>query len=148
MFGFGRRPLGAVTVWDEQADLTETMTVIDEFMVQNKPFLQIQYSVYQLSEETGISLSDLSVILECYEYACFKDFVDHYRIAYCKEMIEKLPLQAINLPDLTVICGFSDQQEFCAAFKRAANVSVTRYIWNAFRDHLYGRLPPTASPIP
>ena len=149
MFGLAGRPRKTIYIWDEQADIAESMAVIDEYMLRNKPFLQNQYSVYQLSEETGVSLSDLSAILDCHEYPCFKDFVDSYRIAYCKELIGRLPLQAINLPDLTVICGFTDQQEFCNAFKRAANVSVTRYIWNSFRDHLAGRLPaPTASPIP
>lgn len=105
-------------------------------MVRNKPYLLSRYSLYQLSDETGIPLSELTTILDRRQSPSFRDFIDGYRIRYCIEVLKRIPLRTISLFDLSVICGFDDQQEFCAAFKKISRISVSEYVRKVYRGRL------------
>jgi AraC-like DNA-binding protein len=120
----------------DEISLLRSESELDEYMVRKKPFLIGRYSLYQLSDETGIPLSELTIILDRRHTPSFRDFIDSYRIAYCKDLLKRIPPRTVSLFDLSVICGFDDQQEFCAAFKKVSRISVTEYIRKVYRGRL------------
>jgi AraC-like DNA-binding protein len=107
---------------------------LDEFMRKNRPFLLHQYSLRELSQESGIATTELKLIMGMRKCSGFKELMDNYRIDYCKSILYRLPPKILNLVDLTVICGFSDQKDLCSAFKRSTGIGITKYIRRAQRE--------------
>jgi AraC-like DNA-binding protein len=120
----------------DQYKLASTNYILDDFMRKNRPFLLHHYSLGELSQESGIGLSDLKQIMGFHKCSGFKEFMDNYRIDYCKNILFRLPPKILNLVDLTVICGFSDQKELCSAFKRLTGIGITKYIRKAQKEWL------------
>ena len=114
--------------FDAGGDLSEAEIDLDGFMMQNKPYLHNRYSLYQLADETGISLSDLTRIIEGRKHSSFEEFIDGYRIRYCKKLLERIPPRTVDIFDLCIICGYTELQQFTRAFKRVMRVSVSQYI--------------------
>jgi hypothetical protein len=56
---------------------------LNRFMVQNRPYLLNRYSLYQLSADTGIAISDLLAVIGGEKGLDFKAFINHHRIHYC-----------------------------------------------------------------
>jgi hypothetical protein len=119
---------------NEDHKLEDIWFVVDDFMRKSKPFLLNEYSAYDLSRETRISMPDLTSLMAYHNRRDFKDFIDGYRIDYCKNVLIRFPPKILSLPDLTVICGFSDQRDLCSAFKRATGVGITKYVRKARRE--------------
>ena len=103
-------------------------TFLNRFMEQHKPYLLSRYSLYQLSADTGITISDLLAIIGKEKEPDFKAFINHHRILYCQQLLKRMPPEKICLFDLSIICGFTDQCEFSSSFKRVLRVSFSNYI--------------------
>jgi AraC-like DNA-binding protein len=111
--------------------------VLDDYMVKNRPFLLTRYTATQLANDSGVPAPDLIDYIECLDGSNFRDYINSYRIRYCLDLLKKIPVKNFTLFDLSILCGFNDQQEFTGAFKRVTGVSATTYIKNEFS----GRFP-------
>ena len=136
LFITGRQDAITTPVQPDRDKLSTEKALIDEYMYMKKPFLYNRYSIFQLSEETGICMFDLMAIIHRQHRTNFNDFLDSYRISYCKQLLDQVPLYTLDVFDLTVICGFTDQERFCAAFKKVTRVPVSKYIRKLCRDRL------------
>ena len=115
-------------VQPDREELSRENNLIDEYMRESKPFLHNRYSIFQLSEETGVPLPILMAIIHRQRHMDFNEFVDSYRIGYCKQLLDHVPLHTLDIFDLTIICGFTDEKQFCAAFKKVTHIQVSKYI--------------------
>ncbi len=114
--------------------LSTEKALIDEYMYKSKPFLYNHYTIFQLSEETGIALGDLIAIIHRQRFTGFNDFIASYRISYCQRLLDQVPIFTLDIFDLTVICGFTDQEQFCDAFKKVTRIPITKYIRRLCRE--------------
>jgi len=138
MFIGKQEPVSPAPDCEDERQIAEMAMMLHIFMRTHKPYLIRGYSIYQLSEETNISLPDLVAILEQQKYAGYNDLIDNYRIDYCLTYLEHTPARTIDVLDLMFFCGFADKNEFCATFKKITHFKLEKYIRKLQRQHIQG----------
>lgn len=118
--------------------LTETRIVeIDEAIrrhfEERKPFLQHGYSLRQLSDETGIPLHHLSAFINKHYKVNFNDFINEYRVAYCKEKLLNGECKHKKLEAIAGESGFNNRNTFTSAFKRVTGMNPSDFLRNMKR---------------
>jgi AraC-like DNA-binding protein len=102
-------------------------SVIGRFMQKKKPFLLNRYTIYQLSEDTGIAASELASYITLQNYQNFREFINEYRIIYCRELMENAPRIKASIFELSILCGFTSQREFSTSFKKVMQTTFSDY---------------------
>jgi AraC-like DNA-binding protein len=118
--------------------LTETrMNEIDEAIrrhfEEKKPFLQHGYSLRQLSDETRIPLHHLSAFINKHYKMNFNDFINEYRVAYCKEKLLNGECKHKKLEAIAGESGFNNRNTFASAFKRVTGMNPSDFLRNMKR---------------
>jgi AraC-like DNA-binding protein len=101
---------------------------LEAFMVSDSPYLKHGYSIHDLSGVLEIPTYQLSAILNHYMNLSFNEYLNKYRISYCKERIAAGAAEKITLEALAFECGFSNRNSFTTAFKHFCGVTPSEYI--------------------
>ncbi|HEY4286600.1 MAG TPA: helix-turn-helix domain-containing protein [Puia sp.] len=109
---------------------------LEQFMAENRPYLLNRYTIYQLSEDSGIDVSELGNYIYAQKKCSFGDFINRYRIQKCLELIKRIPPGKVSMSDLSIICGFPDEHTFSLSFKKVTGSTVSDYL---HKLHLFGR---------
>jgi len=102
--------------------------VLDEFLLNEKPFLRHRYSLRDLSEETGIAMHQLSAFLNKRQGINFNDFINQYRVRYCLEFLNRSLIKKVNLSELSSMCGFNNRNTFTTSFKKVTGETPSEFI--------------------
>jgi len=118
--------------------LTETrMIEIDQAIKKHfedkRPFLQHGYSLRQLSDETRIPLHHLSAFINKHYKMNFNDFINEYRVAYCKEKLLNGECKQKKLEAIAGESGFNNRNTFTSAFKRVTGMNPSDFLRNMKR---------------
>lgn len=118
--------------------LTERrMAEIDEAIKRHfeemKPFLQHGYSLRQLSDETHIPLHHLSAFINKHYKINFNDFINEYRVAYCKQKLLNGECKHKKLEAIAGESGFNNRNTFTSAFKRVTGMNPSDFLRNMKR---------------
>jgi AraC-like DNA-binding protein len=118
--------------------LTETRVAeineaIRRHFEERKPFLQHGYSLRQLSDETGIPLHHLSAFINKHYKMNFNDFINEYRVAYCKEKLLNGECKHKKLEAIAGESGFNNRNTFTSAFKRVTGMNPSDFLRNMKR---------------
>ena len=100
---------------------------------ERKPFLQHGYSLRQLSDETGIPLHHLSAFINKHYKVNFNDFINEYRVAYCKEKLLNGECKYKKLEAIAGESGFNNRNTFTSAFKRVTGMNPSDFLRNMKR---------------
>ncbi|WP_156140661.1 helix-turn-helix domain-containing protein [Sporocytophaga myxococcoides] len=96
-------------------------------MEELKPYLNPELSLKQLSELTGISVNDLSgLINEKYNYSFF-DFVNSFRVKEFKQLISDPQKTHLKLEALGEESGFGSKTAFNRSFKKLTGKTPTEF---------------------
>jgi AraC-like DNA-binding protein len=107
---------------------TEMCETIKEFLTEKKPFLQHKYSLVDLSRDTKISVHHLSAFINHYYGMNFNDFINLFRVEYCKEKILNDEGKYKKLEAIADESGFNNRNTFATAFKKVTGVNPSKFL--------------------
>jgi AraC-like DNA-binding protein len=113
--------------------MTEIDEAIRKHFEEKKPFLQHGYSLRQLSDETQIPLHHLSAFINKHYKMNFNDFINEYRVAYCKEKLLNGECKQKKLEAIAGESGFNNRNTFTSAFKRVTGMNPSDFLRNMKR---------------
>ena len=105
----------------------KTLRELQEFMQSQQPYLNPGYNIKSLAQEMGMPPYQLSAFLNRQVGVNFNDFINRYRILYCKELIHKGDDGGLNLKGLAAKCGFHNRNTFTIAFKKFTGYTPSVY---------------------
>jgi len=102
--------------------------VVTRFLDEKKPFLQQRYSLKDLAEDTHIPLHQLSAYINKHCGKNFNDFINEYRVQYCKEKILNDECRNKKLEAVAEESGFNNRNTFAIAFKKVTGINPSQFL--------------------
>jgi AraC-like DNA-binding protein len=103
------------------------LEMLDAFMIENKPFLDANLTLYDLSEQIDIPSKDLSLLINRDLNQHFFDFVNGYRIRMAMDILKDPSKKAFTVLEILYEVGFNSKSSFNTAFKKYSNLTPTEY---------------------
>lgn len=104
--------------------------IIETYLDNEKPYLDMDFTFDQLSEGTGIHKHDLSYALNQHLNINFYQLINHKRIGYFLEHIHEIETEGKSILSLAFESGFNSKSTFNKYFKLHTHVSPSEYIKN------------------
>ncbi|WP_157501474.1 helix-turn-helix domain-containing protein [Echinicola vietnamensis] len=111
-----------------EARVIELDSKLSEHIQNNTPYLNQGYNLKDLSDDLNVPLYIISSFINKEKGLNFNDFLNKYRIEYCKEKIRKGEWKNITLEALGYDCGFSNRNSFTSAFKKWVGKTPSEFI--------------------
>ncbi len=115
--------------WSEEKVLL-TIKQMDEVMEVKQCYLKTGYNIRCLADELNIPSYQLSALLNRKVGSNFNDYLNRYRVFYCKDLIQAGTVSNLNLKGLSAKCGFSNRNTFTTAFKKFMGRTPSEYAKN------------------
>lgn len=100
---------------------------LEQYMENEKPFLQPKLSSNETAAALGIPLHHLSFILNHVMFIRFTDYINEKRIQYMEEKISEGGLKQYTLEALALSAGFNSRITFIRAVKKAKGLNPSEY---------------------
>lgn len=113
---------------EEEERILQISQVVTAILNEKKPFLQQRYSLKDLSVDTKIHLHHLSAFINKYCGKNFNDFINEYRVAYCKAKILNHEYRQKKLEAIAEESGFNNRNTFSIAFKKVTGVNPSQFL--------------------
>jgi len=108
-------------------ELEKFKTKIQDLMETEKPFLNPQLSLGDLSKNLGVNTTVLSYTINKGFEKNFNDFVNEFRIAEVKKKLQTNQSENQSLLEIALDCGFNSKATFNRAFKKFTGVSPKEF---------------------
>ncbi len=106
---------------------------IIELMKTEKPYLELDYSLSQLSKGLGVSPNVLSMVINSKLNCSFPDYINSLRVKTAIELLEKLNKKSFTVESIAYESGFNNRTSFYKAFKKHTGKLPTEYIKSAIQ---------------
>ena len=100
---------------------------INDFMLEEKPFLDSNYTINQLSKEVGISSRELSKLLNQYVSQNFHDYINNFRVEEFKKLVKDAKNAKFSILSISMDAGFRSKSTFNTAFKKFTGITPSQY---------------------
>lgn len=99
---------------------------LEQFMSKEKPYLDANLSIQELSQRVGIPVHHISFVLNQCMNKNFREYINAYRVQY---FIDNYPsaCDKFTLEAMALLAGFRSKATFYNAFKTQKGVTPTRY---------------------
>ncbi|RNC79487.1 MAG: AraC family transcriptional regulator [Balneola sp.] len=111
---------------DEQSG-KELMARLTEMMEDEKPYMNNELSLKDLSETAGISTHNLTEIINSYAGKNFYDFINSYRVEEVKKRIMEPGSDNLTMLALGLEAGFNSKSSFNSVFKKHTGMTPSEY---------------------
>lgn len=101
--------------------------ILQSFMQEKKPYLNEECNLQSISEHTGISIHQLSNIINSRLKKSFPEFINEYRIDESKRILSSNLSEKITLEAVGFECGFGSKSSFNKAFKKQTNLTPSEF---------------------
>ena len=101
--------------------------ILDEYMKNEKPYLNSTLSLYQLARQLNVSSHYLSHILNNRVRKNFYEFVNHYRIDEVKRRIVSDQNSKYTMLAIALDCGFNSKATFNRTFKNYTGYTPSQF---------------------
>ncbi len=105
---------------------TEQKNCVEQFMENEKPFLNANLSLNQLAKQMGMSPRELSFVINHGFDKNFFDFVGDYRIRHATELLG-FREGGKTILEVMIESGFNSKSVFNTAFKQKTGMTPTQY---------------------
>jgi AraC-like DNA-binding protein len=110
--------------------IRQVILQMNSFMELERPYLQTGYTIKSLADELKIPSYRLSALLNEELQKNFNDYLNQYRVSYCKELINQGAADNLNLKGISRVCGFNNRNSFTVAFKKFTGSTPSEYVKN------------------
>ena len=101
---------------------------LEKYMYERRPFLRAGYSIRDMAFDLGLHSYQLSAFINHEIGMHFTDYINRFRIEYCKMIIRTDMTGKISLKELAFKCGFNNRNSFTSAFKKFTGLKPSDYI--------------------
>jgi len=108
--------------------MMEIDRIVKELLDEKKPYLQQRYLLKDLANDTNIPLHHLSAFINKYWGKNFNDFINEFRVHYCKEKILNEEYKYKKLEAIAEESGFNNRNTFAIAFKKVMGVNPSEFL--------------------
>lgn len=106
--------------------MKEKLPAIKKIMEDDKLFLDSNFSLDLMAQRSGLSKHHISQIINSELNCNFFDFTNRYRIEEAKRVLQES--QEIKMEQLAYQLGYKSKSSFFNAFKKATNLTPSRYL--------------------
>ena len=106
----------------------ETIEAALENFKERMVFLNSDFKVIQVSNESGIPPHHLTYYFNDIKNISFSDWRNGLRIAYALELLLRGEASALTFEAISVKCGFASQSTFIRAFKNVTGTTPSAYL--------------------
>ena len=107
------------------AKLENLSTELTEYMIDNKPFLNHDIRITDISKALNTNRSYISDIVNNRFNSSFLQWINRYRVNYSKDLLTNVDNH--SLETIARISGFSTKNTFVKAFKRETGITPENY---------------------
>nr|WP_299388710.1 helix-turn-helix domain-containing protein [Allomuricauda sp.] len=104
----------------------ELKNELQQFMRDEKPYLNSEYRLDDLAEKLNISRHHCSQVINEHFDTNFFNFINQYRIEEAKKMLKKN--NSANVSDVMFACGFNNRVSFYNAFKKFTGTTPKSFL--------------------
>ncbi len=112
----------------DEETVQELLGNLEDLMSNQKPYLNPNYLLSNLSNDLNLPGYKLSPFLKQETGLSFKDFINKQRIDYCKEKLDSGEWQQYTVAAIAEECGFNNRNSFTLSFKKFTGVTPTVYL--------------------
>ncbi len=103
---------------------------------ENKPYINMDYKLADLAEETEIPTHHISELLNKYHDKSFAELINSYRVEEAKKMLVLKENLNLKVSAIGYDVGFNSRTSFYYWFKKITNISPAVYQKSAIKDSL------------
>lgn len=111
----------------DEAECEAIMVRVRKYMEAHKPYLDCDYKMSELADTLHLSPSKLSQVFNVYLKENYYEFINRYRLAEFKQMIDKGDYRRYTLTALSERCGFR-RSSFFSTFRKVEGMTPTEYL--------------------
>lgn len=119
--------------------LTHFNSIINQFLLERKPFLQQKYSLRDLADDVDIPVNYLSAFINRYHKVNYSDFINGYRVSHAREMIMDGEWKRKTLEAIAAESGFNNRNTFTAAFRKETGQSPSEFLKVVKKNYIGNR---------
>ena len=108
-------------------ELEKLKTNLQNLMKSEKPYLEPQLTLADLSKQVGMNTTVLSYVINQGFGKNFNDFVNEYRVEEIKDKLQNGTTNNLNLLGVAFESGFNSKATFNRAFKKITGVSPKEF---------------------
>ena len=112
---------------DHPAKFNEKAEVLNNYMVENEPFLDPSLTIYDLSKQLNFPTREMSLLINHDLNQHFFDFVNGFRIRKAMEMLSDIDKKDHTILEILYDVGFNSKSSFNTAFKKYTQLTPTEY---------------------
>lgn len=105
----------------------EQLLKLQQYMIEEKPFLNPSLTIQEVSNAVGIPVRDLSVLINHRLKQHFYDFVNTYRIENAMIILKDVTKSKVTILEILYEVGFNSKSSFNTAFKKHTGNTPTDY---------------------
>ena len=106
----------------------EDLEKVSNYMKAEKPYLNPDLNLSDLSSSLNFSRAELSKIINTGFAKNFNDFINEYRVNTFKEKLESGEHKDFSLLGIAYDCGFNSKATFNRVFKKVTQTSPTEFL--------------------
>ncbi|GAA6184478.1 AraC family transcriptional regulator [Aliiglaciecola sp. NS0011-25] len=110
-----------------EAVMKEVIEKMQTYMLNKKPYLDPEFSVYSLADAIDVPRRILSTVLNRGLCKNFYQYVTEFRVEEMKSLLGKRENQQKNILDLAFECGFKSKSSFNGLFKQHTGTTPSQY---------------------
>lgn len=103
------------------------LLMLKEHMAEKKPFLNPSLTIQDISDDIGIPVRELSVLINHQLGKHFYDFVNTYRIENAMDILKDQTKNKVTILEILYEVGFNSKSSFNTAFKKHTGNTPTAY---------------------
>ena len=111
----------------EPETLNEDLLKLKKYMTDEKPFLNPDLKIQDISKEMNVPVRELSVLINHQLRQLFYDFVNTYRIENAMEILKDSSKSKVTILEILYEVGFNSKSSFNTAFKKHTGNTPTEY---------------------
>ena len=100
---------------------------MDEYVKENKPYLNVDLKMSDIAASIGVSPSMLSQVFSLHAKESYYDYINRYRLEEFKRLIASGQHKQYTISALSEKCGFK-KTSFFSTFRKVEGTTPTEYI--------------------
>lgn len=110
-----------------EKEFNEDLLKLQQYMIEEKPFLNPSLTIQDVSAAIEIPVRDLSLLINHKLEQHFYDFVNTYRIENAMNILKDVSKSKVTILEILYDVGFNSKSSFNTAFKKHTGNTPTSY---------------------